>query len=247
MKFYIAMKLVTNQAHQQCLIRYIESFQIPKILADSFASQDVPQEYIDHLKFLCDWLISTACRRQNIDLVKQAIEMGSYRARSVLSLMVWQRCLPQEEQIEALHLLREGNQLCNADCMGGLAVCCAFNGAIDLRFRIRFGGGTIICQFWLACRSAAQGSPFGKKAVAKLLRFFASTLDDRGRPLEISPENEFLRSRFPELTQEILDFFLHSDREPYIDPSTMIAMAKELEQELQRQLLGNPLLALLRF
>lgn len=249
MQFFIAMKLVTNRAHRQCLIRYIESFQIRKILADSFASQDVPQEYNDHLKFLCDWLISTACRRQNIDLVKQAIEMGSYpAARAVYSLMVMQRRLPQEKQIEALHLLSEGNQLGSADCTGGLALFCAFNGAIDRNLRIKLGGGTIICQFFSACRSAKEGSPFGKKAVAKLLRFFANTKDDRGRPLEISPENEFLRSRFPELMKETVDFFYrYTDREPYIHQPNMLKMAEELEQELQQQLLGNPLLALLRF
>jgi hypothetical protein len=61
--------------------------------------------------------------------------------------------------------------------------------------------------------------------------------------MHISPDNEFLSVRFPELTQEILDFFLRSDREPYIDRSTMITMAEELENDLQK----HPLRALLRF
>ena len=245
MQFYIAIKLGRNRAHWQCLIRYIESFQIRKILADSF-SQDVPQEYNDHLKFLCDWLISTACRRQNMDLVKQAIKMGSYPASAVLALIVMHRRLPQKEQMEALSLLREGTGQSCHDCQGALAIFFAFNPNLNPRVSMQLGGG-ILRQFWLASESAAFDSYFGRVAVAKLLRFIANTSDDRGRPLQISPENEFLRIRFPELMNETLQFFQSTDRDPYIHRADMLEMAEELEQELQQQLLGNPLQALLRF
>jgi hypothetical protein len=242
MNCFLAFKLGYNHAQREMIIRRIESFQIFKILADSVVSQDVPQEYNDILEFLCDWLISTACRRQNIDLVSQAIEMGSYPACAVYALMVMQRRLPQREQMEALELLRDGNAQCCAHCLGALAVFCAFNGAIDLRLRIRFGGD-IFSQFWLACRSASKGSQIGMAGVAKLLRFFATTSDYTRDYLMVDPNNEFLKSRFPELIKETLEFFQRTDREPYLCRGNMEFMAEELEKDLS----GSYLKALLRF
>jgi len=241
MQFYIAFRLGYNHAQREMIVRRIESFQIFKILADLFADQNVPQEYSDHQKFLCDWLISTACRRQNIELVELAIEMGSSYACAVYALMVMQRRLPRQKQMEAFSLLEEGNTKCCAHCKGALAAFCAFNNAIDDKVRFKFAGSMF--NFWSACQSASRGSSIGIGVVAGLLRYFATKSEDDGRPMHISPDNEFLSVRFPELTQEILDFFLRSDREPYIDRSTMITMAEELENDLQK----HPLRALLRF
>jgi len=252
MQFYTAIELGYNHAQREMIIRRIESFQIFKVLADLFADQNVPQEYRDHQKFLCDWLISTACRRQNIELVELAIEMGSSRASAVHALMVMQRRLPEKEQMEALELLRDGNKKCCAECMGGLAAFCAFNSAIDPKLRMRIVG-PLHSQYMLACRSGLRGSLIGTAVVANLLISFANTFDERGIVVDTEreflkfifwiTENEFLKSRFQDLIEETMKVMQRSDRQPYLYKGVMLKMAEALKNDIS----GSYLKALLRF
>lgn len=218
MQFFIAMKLGANRNQLQYLIRYIEVFQIRKILADSFIYQDASQQYQEHFKFLLEWLILTGCKRYQLEYLELAIELGSYPARAFYAIIVMNRRLGKEAQQQAFALLQRGNAICCPHCTGALALFFAFNTSISPRERNK-GGETIDCWFFQAIISASRGSWIGEILVGKLLEIYASSSDDAGRPLRLK-SNDFLQTRFPNF------------REPYIDQSIMLSMAKELKEGL---------------
>ena len=219
MQFFIAMKLGGNRNQRRYLIRYLEVFQIRKILADSFIYQDASQQYQEHSKFLLEWLILTGCKRYQLEYLELAIELGSYPARAFYAIIVMNRRLGKEAQQQAFALLQGGNAICCPHCTGALALFFAFNTDISPRERNK-GGATIDCWFFQACISASRGSWIGKRLVVKLLEVYASSSDDAGRPLRIN-SNDFLKNRFPDFCK------------PSIDRSRMLNMAEDLKNELR--------------
>lgn len=219
MQFFLAMKLGGNRNQRQYLIRYIEVFQIRKILTDSFIYQDASQQYQEHFEFLLEWLILTGCKRYQLEYLELAIELGSYPARAFYAIIVMNRRLETRVQQQAFALLQGGNAICCPHCTGALALFFAFNTSISPRERNK-GGATIDCWFFQACISASRGSWIGKRLVVKLLEIYASSSDDAGRPLRIN-SNDFLKNMFPNF------------RKQSIDQSMMLSMSEDLENELR--------------
>jgi len=219
MQYFIATKMSDNPIHQQYLIRHIESFQIFKILANSFIYQNASQQYEKHFEFLLEWLILTGCKRYQLEYLELAIELGSSPARAYYAIIVMNRRLEKEFQQQAFALLKGGNAIGCPHCIGALALFFAFNTSISPKERSK-GGATIDCWFFQAIISASRKSWIGETLVGKLLEIYASSSDDAGRPLRIK-SNDFLQTRFPNF------------REPSIDRSIMLSMAKELKEGLE--------------